>query len=614
MNVLAYPAFEFGPFRLDLSERILLHNGKPVPLAPKVFETLVILVENSGHILDKNELLKKLWPDTFVEENNLAQNIFQLRRVLENGSSGNQFIETIPKRGYRFTAEVNRTEFTSGSSQLDTAGSTIKAEDSDIAIKSLAVLPFQSLTSEKPDECLGLGMAHDTIIRLSRLQKIVVLPTRAVFKCAEVDFDPLIVGRRLGVDAVLDGTIQRVDDRIRVTVQLMSLEGCQTLWAETFDEHFTDIFAVQDSISERVVSALSLRITGEEQRHLRKRHTISTEAYQTYLMGLFFWNKRSGDGLHKAVEYFEQAIEQDPDYGLARAGLADCYFLIAYGESDPLIRKQAFEKSRASALKAIQLDPSVAEAHAALASVRVKHDRDVVGAERSFEEAIAVDPNCAVAYSRYTYFLVAMGRLDEALEKMERAQALDPLSPDMNTSLASVLYFAREYDQAIRYCQRALVLEPNFYEALVWLALTYSQKEMLEEAIAQLKLASEIAPNNAEPLEILAHLLAKSGKCDEAMKILVELNATWEPDKLRPYNIALIHAALDEKTQAFEWLTKPFMNWTERLRILRLDPRMDVLKHDPQFSAILQNSLAGSTVVHFPSQRPVKQRQQATAR
>ena len=606
------PAFEFGPFRLDLSERILLCDDKAVPLAPKVFETLVVLVEKRGHIIEKDELLKRLWPDTFVEENNLAQNIFQLRKVLENKSNGSRFIETIPRRGYRFTADTNPTN-SLGHSSPRAVPSLIAADSSRIAIKSLAVLPFESLTKDKNNEYLGLGMAHDTIIKLSGLRKLLVLPTRAVFKYAASDCDPLAIGRMLGVDAVLEGTIQRVEDRLRVTVQLLSVEDSITLWAAKFDEDFTDIFSVQDSISEQVVNALSLQITGDERSLLRKRATTSTDAYQTYLMGLFFWNKRSGDGLRKAVRYFEKAIDADPDYALSYAGLADCCFLIAHGERDPLLRKQAYEKSRTSALTAIKLDPLVAEAHAALATVKVKYEKDIIGAEKSFEKAIAVGPNCAMAYSRYTYFLAAMGRLDEALQKMRRAQELDPLSPDMNTSLASVLYFAREYDEAIRYCERALVLEPNFYEALLWLGLSYSQKRMYTEAIAQLNRARKIGHDRFEPLELLAYLFAATGERDKARKILSELRATSKHDELRPYNIALIHAALGQKTQAFEWLAKPFVNWTERLRILRFDPRIDVLKKDSRFDSIFQDSLAGPTVVKFPSRRTAKDMQQATA-
>ena len=475
------------------------------------------------------------------------------------------------------------------------------------------MLPFQSLNREQTDDYLGLGMAHDTIIKLGGLRRIVVLPTRAVFKYAEGDCDPLVVGRRLGVDAVLEGTIRRLEERVRVTVQLIGLADRKTLWTARFDELFTDIFALQDSISEQVVNALSLRLSADERRELRKRHPMSTDAYQTYLMGLFFWNKRSGDGLLKAVRHFENAIDEDPDYALAYAGLADCYFLIAHGERDPLLRKQAFEKSRANALTAIRLDSSVAEAHAALATVKVKHDRDTLGAEKAFREAIEANPNCAVAYSRYTYFLAAMGRLPEALEKMKLAQQLDPLSPDMNNSLASILYFAREYDEAIKFCQRALVLEPNFYEALLWLGLSYLQQGRFDEANAQFRQANEVGAESSEPLEMLAYLLATRGEKENARKLLRELQANSLP-KVRPYNVALIYLALGQRRQALAWLEKPFINWTERLRILRLDPRLDLLKDDSRFAMILQNSTAAPTVVQFPSRRPATDKHQATAR
>lgn len=596
MNPEAQVSLEFWPFRLDLSERLLLRNGKAVPLAPKVFETLVALVENSGRILEKDELLQRLWPDSFVEESSLAQNIFQLRRALDEGKSGRQYIETIPKRGYRFAVAVREIRNDDTPSPfLMSKQPFIKQAETGLAVKSLAVLPFKPLVGdEKADEYLGLGMAHDTIIKLSGLRNLAVLPTRSMFKYAGRNNDPLTVGRKLGVDAVLEGTIQRAGESVRVTVQLIDLENGKTLWSGKFDEHFTDIFAVQDSISEQVAGALALRITGDERKHLRKRYTENTEAYQAYLMGLFFWNKRSKEALNKAVEYFLQAIEIDPDYALAHAGLADSYFLIAYGECDPVSRNGAYEKSRTTALRALELDPSVAEAHAALATVKAKYDRDPVGAERSFKQAIAIDPYCAMAYSRYTYFLAAMGRLSESLQRMKRAQELDPLSPDMNTSLASVLYFSRDYDEAIRYCQRALDLEPNFLEALLWLGLCYEQKGLLEEAIAQFSKARDTNSDSTEPLELLAHVFAIAGQRDKAQAILSELHLSARSNGIHPYNIALIHAALGQTEQTFEWLQEPYVNWTERLRMLRFDPRMDSLKEDSKFTAILERSVSAT--------------------
>ena len=599
VNAEAHPSFDFGPFRLDLSERLLLRNGKVVPLAPKVFETLAILVENGGHILEKDEMMKRLWPDNFVEESSLSQNIFQLRKVLKGGSPDQQYIETIPKRGYRFSADVRETMHSDdeAASPYPTNGrSFIKEDGTGFAVKSLAVLPFNPLGEEKTEEYLGLGMADATIIKLSGLRHLVVVPTSAVFKYAGRKNDSLAVGRKLGVDAVLEGTIHRVGERVRLTVQLIALEDGKTLWSGKFDEDFTDIFAVQDSISEQIAGSLALRITEDERRHLRKRYTENTDAYQAYLMGIFFWNKRSKEGLNKAIEYFLQAIEKDSGYALAYAGLADSYFLIAYKESDALSRKEGYEKTRSAALRALELDPFVAEAHAVLAVVKIKHDRDPAGAEGSFERAITINPNCAIAYLRYTYFLAAMGRLDESVQSIKRAQELDPLSPDINAGLGLILYFARDYDEAIRYCQRALVLEPNFLDALLWLGLSYAQKGMFEEAITQLLKAKDADGDSTEPLELLGHVFAVTGQRAKARIVLKALHSSAKPISVHPYNVALIHAALGQTEQAFEWLGQPYFSWAERLKMLRFDPRMDSLRVDSRFTTIFQLSVSAAQI------------------
>ena len=593
VNAEAHRSFEFGPFHLDLSERLLLRNGRAVPLAPKVFDTLAILVENSGHILEKDELMTKLWPDTFVEESSLSQNIFQLRKVLAEDTPDLQYIDTIPRRGYRFSADVTeiiREDDEAASPYLTNARSLIKEDETSLTVKSLAVLPFKPLGKEKADEYLGLGMADATIIKLSGLRQLLVLPTSTVIRYTGRRNNTLTLGRKLNVDAILDGTVQHADDRVRVTVQLIFVESGKTIWSGKFDEHFTDIFAVQDSISEQVAGALALRISGAERKRLRKRHTENTEAYQLYLMGLFFWKKRTKDGLIKAVAYFQQAIKEDPSYALAYALLADSYFWLAYGEVDTATRKERFEQSRSNALKALELDPFVAEAHAVLATVKVKHDRDPAGAEKSFERAIALNPNCAMAHARYTLFLAAVGRLNESLQKVRRAQELDPVSPDANAGLANVLYLARNYDEAIRYCERALALEPNFLDALVLLGLCYEQKGMLADAIDQFRKAKDANAESTEPLELLAHTCAISGQKDEARALLTELQSSQKPNSLHPYHVALIYAALNQKDQAFEWLAKPYANWTERLRMLRFDPRMDRLKTDSRFAAIVQRS------------------------
>lgn len=575
-----------------------MRNDKAVQLSPKVFETLAFLVENSGHILEKDELIKQLWPDTFVEESSLAQNIFQLRRALKEGGSSRKYIETVPKRGYRFSADVREIVPGDGGavSSYSMNGYLSAKQETGLAVKSLAVLPFKSLGENgKAEECLGLGMADATIIKLSGLHQLLVVPTSTVLKYVGCRNGVESVNRKLGVDAILEGTIQRANERVRVTVQLISLNEGKMLWSAKFDEQFVDIFALQDSISEQVVGALALRLNAAERRHLRKRYTENTEAYQEYLLGLFFWNKKSKEGLNKAVECFQRAIKKDAGYALAYAGLADSYFWMAYSEFDSLNREKYFEKSRSNALRSLELDPFVAEAHAALATVKVKHDRDTIGAENSFERALAANPNCAMAYSRYTYFLAAMGRLGESLQKIRRAQELDPLSPDANASLAYILYFARDYDEAIRYSHRALMLQPDFLDALLLLGLSYEQKGMIDESIIQFTRAKEANADSTEPLELLGHAFAIAGLGDEARRVLSELQSSETQNSIHPYNVALIHAALGQSKQAFEWLAKPYLNWTERERMLRFDPRMDRLRKDSRFPPVFQASVSTST-------------------
>ncbi len=574
-NGKMHRVFTFGPFCLDLTERLLLRRGKPVPISPKLFDTLELLVENAGRVVEKDEMMESLWHDTFVEENSLSQNIFQLRKVLKNGGSEQNYIETIPKRGYRFAAET--LSYSNGSN-------TTIEHDARPKIRSLAVMPFMTLGETREiNSQLGLGMADATIIRLSGSGGLTVMPTRTMLKYAGRTDDLRAIAREHGVDAVLEGAIQLSGERIRVTVQLVSVGDGTVLWSGKFDESFTGIFAVQDLISEQLADALALELTSNERRQLKKSGTKNTEAYQAYLMGFYFSNKRTKEALARSIDYFRQSIDLDPEYALAYAGVADSYFWLAYGESDTEFRNRSFEQSRTNALKAIELDPSAASAHAALATVKIKHDHDAAGAEASFRQAIEVDTHCSMAYSRYTYFLAAVGRLDEALRMIARAQEIDPLSPDANASLAMIRFFLRNYDDAIRCCRVALALEPAFGEAALILGRCFEQKGMFADAASQYLAAKEMDRKCTEPDELLARLYAVTGKPAKARQILSGLLSPAKKDRLHPYNVAAIFAALGEDRCAFDWLARPFINWTERLRMLRYDPRLDRLRADPLF-------------------------------
>jgi TolB-like protein/Flp pilus assembly protein TadD len=453
------------------------------------------------------------------------------------------------------------------------------------AIKSIAVLPFKPLGVEENEEVWALGLADALITRLSNLRQIVVRPTSAVLKYVGPDHDPVAVGRELGVDSVLDGKIQKVDDRLRVTVQLLSVRDGAPLWAETFDEQLTSVFAVEDSISAQVTQALILTLSGEEKRQLAKHSTESGEAYQLYLKGRYFWNKRSSEGLEKAIAHFEQAIERDPNYALAYAGLADAYSVIA---NAPLPQREALPKAREAALKALEIDDTLAEAHTSLAFVKFSYDWDWAGAEREFKRAHELNPNYATAHHWYAYYLIAMGRPDEALAEIRHAQALDPLSLIINTDVGDILAYARRYDEAVEQFRKTLDLDPNFTQAHFNLGLTLERMGQYEDAIAEFQKAIELSERNADMVAALGHVYAIVGRRAEAVAILDELNQRSKREYVLPYDRALIHLGLGQNGPALAWLQKDIderVVWADRWTA---DARLDPVRSDPRFAELLR--------------------------
>jgi DNA-binding winged helix-turn-helix (wHTH) protein/TolB-like protein/Flp pilus assembly protein TadD len=660
--------YEFGPFRLDIAERLFLKNEEPVALTPKAFEMLVVLVERSGHLVEKDELLKEVWRDQFVEESNLSQNIYLLRKALGEGANEHQYIETVPRRGYRFIADVRevrcddaaetdiileqrtsariliseedepereraagmversvptlvaRTNRHSNAARFlllglvalacgaallyfkmsKTANSPATDDESSLAGR-VAVLPFKPLGAESADELLGLGMADATIIKLSNLQQLPVLPTSAVFKYTGREHDPMAAGRELGVDAVLDGTVQHAGDRVRVTVQLISLREGRTLWSAKFDEQFTNIFAVQDSISEQVAEALALHLTPDTRKHLTKRYTENTEAYQSYLLGLYFWNKRTKDGLNKAIEYFQQAIEKDANYALAYAGLADSYHLIVYYGYETPPAAEVYKKAQAAATRALELDERLAEAHTAMAMIQENYERDSVASEKSLKRALALNPSYATAHQRYAWVLLGGGRLDEAIAEMRRAQQLDPVSLTINAALGSMYNFARRYDEAITQLQKTVAMDQSFSLARYNLGLAYAHKGMFDEAVAEFQKVKALDPDSTDAVEALGYVYAVSGRRNEARKAVASLQEMAKRRKVSRYNIALIYAALGQLDQAFEWLEKATADHSLQTIDLRFDPQLDALKADPRFNDFLRRHDLGHLVAQSSS-------------
>jgi TolB-like protein/DNA-binding winged helix-turn-helix (wHTH) protein/tetratricopeptide (TPR) repeat protein len=641
--------YKFGDFRLDTAKRLLRRlDGTAVPLTPRVYETLLYMVEHHDTVLDKERLMEAVWPDSIVEENNLSQNISTLRRIFGETPGSHSYIVTVPGRGYRFVAEVieqtdngsaavkaeqgtaltfseNRTEAATAKRQQQLLGKTggllalavlgvivlaaaflargpsvgwLKKHTGGSAapatspggvaqrVDSVAVLPFEPLSQDMTDELLGLGMADAVIGRMSNLKKLVVLPTTAVLKYKGPASDPLAAGRALQVDAILSGTVQRSGDQVRATVQLIDVASGRTLWSEKFDQTFTDIFGIQDSISDSVVRSLALNLTADEQKQLGKHYTTNVAAYDSYLMGLYFWSKRSKEGLGKAIDYFGRAIQKDPNFALAYALMADCYYLqFFYGyESGP----DQIRNAKAAADRALLLDDSVAEGHVARAMVQSLQQELHLSME-SLRRALELNPNLATAHLRYAWCLTSYGQLNDAVREMKRAQELDPLSATNSTALGILLTFTGEFNDALAYCARAAELEPTNYLVRCNLASTYGLNGMFQQAIDQYRMAGELnLERKGDTLASIATVLTSAGRKSEADSMMSEILELATTGKADPYNVAILSAARGDKEEGFKWLAKALASRQTISGAVRYDPLLEPLRSDSRFAALLR--------------------------
>lgn len=646
--------YEFGSFRLDVGERLLLCDDKPVPLQPKAFDILLVLVRNSNHLVGKDELMQAIWPDAFVEEGNLTLNVSLLRKALgeRKNSHTPRYIETVSKRGYRFVASVREVrseeahpieENPNGShtiadesetinsknrtaDELNTAQVTAKVDSAikrepkeqrrrlligialvagltlaaslfwipkrtkdtpagNLTARSLAVLPFKSLDAEHSDDYLGVGMTDTLITKLSNVRQLVVRPTSAVLKYTGQQ-DTLAAGRELEVSAVLEGSIQRVNERMRVTVRLINVRDGATVWAEKFDENLTDVLAMQDAISEQVAVALVTRLTGDERKQLTKRHTANIEAYQLYLKGAFYLHKGSPEAWKQSIEYFKQAIEKDSHYALPYAGLSVSYNLLCgFGV---LMPQEGMSKAKEAALKALEIDDTLGDSHLALALVLWGYDWNWPEAEKEFKRAIELSPSYSPTHNTYAHFLMSMGRIEEALAESRLALELNPNDSYMIEDLAWHYLIARQYDQAIEQCRRALERDSSAYGPHLYLGWAYEQRGMYQEAITELQRARELATDSPHTLAALGHAYAASGNRIEAQRILDELKKPSKQNYVSPYFAAIIYAGLGENDQALENLQKAYEHRMAELVLLKMEPRFDGLRSDPRFQDLLR--------------------------
>lgn len=640
--------YRFGPFCLHASKRLLLREGEIVHLPAKTFDTLLALVESGGSVLDKDELIKRVWPDCFVEEINLTVNISALRKALGETPNDHRYIVTVPRRGYCFVASVTEDN---GHKTFSTDGDIIEAnnridesprenlsenqeepsrrsglmrlpafgnrlavfsrpnilaallaavllgalalfsiskqsnEKPPAEAKTIAVLPFRMLGAEG-EEYLGLGITDALVTKLSNLKQIIVRPTTAVLKYEGAAFDPLAAGHEMAAANVLDGKIQRSGSRIRVTVQLLRVSDGASLWANTFDEEFTNLFAVQDLISERVAELLAVELTGQEKEMLAKNNTVNPDAYQAYLKGRYFMTLRTAHGFNKAVESFEEAVKKDPNYALAYASLADGHTMLCYyGLVPPDV---SFNKARAATLKALELDASLPDAYSSLGSIKFNYEWDIAGAEKAYRKAIELNPNHSNAHARYATCLTVMGRFDEALQEVKLARSLDPLAILLVVIEGDILRYSRRYDEALEKYREAAVLNPNHFIVHSQMGEAYEQKGMYMEAMVEHEKAMRLGGDPPEIIDALKQAYAESGMEGYWRKKIELIKASARDNESLYYDLATTYIKTGEKNQAFEWLEKMFEKRQAALIYLNVDPAYDDLRSDPRFASLLQ--------------------------
>jgi TolB-like protein/Flp pilus assembly protein TadD len=582
--------YEFGVFRLDLVKRELKQAGKIVSLTPKIFDTLRVLVQNQGQIVTKDSLMDEIWADTFVEESSLMRNISLLRKALGEQSEIAPFIVTVPGQGYRFLAQV-REIFDDAEAVLivhEQTRAKIVIEETVNAngFHSLAVLPFKTIGNKEENDYLGLGMADALITKLSNLKQLRVRPTSAVIKYGGFAQNPVEAGKELRVESLIEGSVWQLNERLRVTVQLVNIETEATVWAEKFDESFTDIFDIQDSISERVAAALEFQLTSGERRQLTKRETENLSAYQLFTRGLFYMHQFTPQATVKAIPYLEKAIETDPNYALAHAFLVGCYLQFAsFNVASPAALE---EKSRALAKKGLELDEALPAAHYAQAFIYLFFDWNFKAAEKSFRRAVELNPNDAIANKHYGMYLFAVGRFAEAIAHAKITQELDPVTPSNTAHVGLVYYYAKRYTEAIAWHRRALEMDAHFLNSQIGLAWAFTKKEMLREAVSVIE---KISPSLADEPNVIAargYVYASAAETAKARKCLETLAEISKHRYVSACDVATIYAALGETEEAFAWLEKALEERAVWLIFLKNNPRFDSLRSDSRFDNLLQ--------------------------
>ena len=639
----------FGLFELDLRTHELRKKGLKIKLQEQPCHILAILLEHPGEITTRDELRNALWPsDTFVDFNHsLNSAIMRLREVLGDSSENPRFIETLSRRGYRFIAPVDETISTEAerhpalsfpplsgrleASPLHSEGPALstasarprpaslgsrwvayrsgiliavvallcgvtfyfvrKASDSNNkpdGLKSLVVLPLENLSGDKDQDYFADGMTDELIASLAKIRSLRVISRTSAMEYKGTHKPLSEIARDLNVDAVVEGTVLRSGDRVRITAELVQVSTDRHLWAETYEGPLGDVLTLQSRVASAIVNEIRVKLTPEEQHRLSANRTVNSEAYEDYLKGRYYWNKRSQEDLTKAIEYFKSATQRDPQYALAYAGLADCYSIIGSAIVGTVRSQEVAPLAKAAALKAVELDGSLAEAQTSLATVRFNYDWDWEGAARGFQRAIELNPSYATAYQRYSLYLIAMGRSRESLSEIKRARDLDPLSISTNFSLGWRFYMARQYDQAIEQLRNTTDMDPNFPLPHLVLGQAYEQRGSPVKAIEEFEKGASLSHNSAPMLSALAHAYAITGKTLEAQRVLDRLIEESRKHYVSPFYLAIVYVGLGEREKAIDWLDKAYQDRSNGMVFLKVDPQLDPLRSNPRFRGLLR--------------------------
>jgi len=561
-------AFEFGPYRLDSSERILRREGEPVQLPPKAIETLLVLVSSGGRVIDKEELIRQVWPDTFVEEGGLARNISVLRKAL-GGPSDAAYIETIPRRGYRFVAAVQ--ERTESSCE-----------------RSLAVLPLANLAGDASQEYFADGMTDELISQLMRIEALRVASLTSVMGYRGGSKPLRQIAGELGARWVVEGTVLHSGGRVRISARLIEGATESPLWSATYEKDLRDILELQNEVAGAIVREIRVKLTAPEKDRLSSTRPVTPEAYQDYLRGRYFLNKRTTADFKRSRDYFRQAIDRDPTYAPAHCGLADTYALMASSGYDVIPPSEAMPLARAAARNALAIDANLAEAHATLGYVALVYEWDWPAAEQHLERAISLNPAYATAHQWRGELFLARRQPQEATEAFCRALELDPLSIPCNLALGWAHYFSRRYDLAIEQYRRTLEIAPGVPMALYGLGLTYHHIKQLPDGMLEIQKAHSSSGGEAAAVMLMGVTQALRGENEAAAKALADLKALSKTRYVPAVYFAFIHSALDNVDHAFAALEEACKERSTYMIFLGVQPAMENLRSDPRFQNLMR--------------------------